>query len=166
MYRAAILAAVFAAGSAHAELHIVFDSGHTVDATQYYAGNIKVDVDKTPPSVPVIPFSDQQRLPIQSEQLRPGPMTVLEVDGLLVPFFIMGMDADSMSWFSQNAEALQGMGASGVVVEAWNLQDWQALKAWAAQRGIALSLLDGDPLAALYRITTYPTVMVQKDNSQ
>lgn len=165
MYRAAILAAVFAAGSAYAELQTVFDTGRTVDATQYYAGKVKADRVRNPPSV-ATDFSDQARLPIQSERLRPGPATVLEVDGLLSPFFIMGMDVDSLRWFFLNAVTLQDMGASGVVVEAWHLQDWQELKAWAAQRGIVLSLLDGDPLASLYSITTYPTVMVQKEATQ
>lgn len=154
-------------------LNVVYDSGKTVDAARYYAGRLRSsETPGTPLSAPPAPAKPQgslnpaDHLPLRTDDLVPGQLEVREVEGLYTPFFVLGMDAQSLGWFEEAADTLAAMNALGFVVEASNRQDWLALKAHAQEHGVQLSLLDGTGLASMYGFATYPTVFVAKEQRQ
>ena len=108
----------------------------------------------------------EQRLPLLPTQLRVGQPALQIVPGLVMPIFVMGMDAVSLSWFSRAAEGLADIGARGLVVQADQLAPWRALQARARDSGIDLSLMDGDSLAQGYALRTYPMVLMSPELAQ
>ena len=152
---------------------VVYDSGRTVDATPFYSKqsiggeNPKVNSSVPPaPTMPSMSLDLADRLPLNSQLLTPGDLTVHDVKGLYTPFFVIGMDQQSLGWFNEALDVLVEMRAIGMVVEASDRDEWLALQAAAAQRGIRLSLLNGDSLATVYQFSTYPAVFVHKDSAQ
>lgn len=149
---------------------VVFDSGRTVDATRYYSRQrFSSESPKNKPTLPSAPaqlalsLDLADRLPLTPQRLKPGTLRVLEVNGLVTPFFVIGMDDQSLEWFSDASDTLSAMHATGLVVEVSDRKAWFALQAHAAQRGIRLSLLNGDALATAYGFATYPTVFMPED---
>lgn len=149
---------------------VVYDSGRTVDATPYYSKQrLSSETPKNASSVPTAPAQPASsldladRLPLRTQRLTPGPLTVHEIKGLVMPFFVIGMDRQSLGWFDDASDTLATMHATGLVIEASDRDAWLALQAQAAQRGIRLSLLNGDALANAYAFTTYPTVFMPED---
>lgn len=150
-------------------LTVVYDSGKSVDATHYYGQRLRSsNTPKNPRTVPPAPTQPLRsvdladNLPLLSQRLRPGPLVVREFEGVTSPFFIIGMDSQSLAWLEDAASVLAEMHAVGFVVQADNRNEWLNLQAFAADRGIRLSLLGGDGLADVYGITTYPSVITGK----
>lgn len=149
---------------------VVYDSGMTVDATPYFSRQrLSRETPKKLPPMPPAPAQPAHslaladRLPLRTQQLKPGPLTVHEIKGLVMPFFVIGMDRQSLDWLYDASDTLAAMHASGIVVEVSDRDAWLALQAEAAQRGIRLSLLNGDSLATVYAFTTYPAVFMPED---
>jgi len=111
----------------------------------------------TPTPLPAA-VSLQSLFPLTSAQLQPSAPTVKLINALYRPFFILGTDEASLAWLQAEAGALKQIHAFGLVVEAPDWAAWLHLKSVAAGEGIALSLLDGDALATVYDVHTYPTL--------
>lgn len=142
---------------------VVFQSSSTVSALPFYSKLKNQDGPGTPlPRVPgeygVTPL--EQRLPLRSARLRPGPPVVKPIQGLYQPLFIMGMDTASLQWFAEAADEISEIKARGIVVQAESLAAWRQLRDLAATQGIPLMLLEGDSLAQGYAITSYPILLV------
>ena len=155
------------------DLSVVYDSGRTVDATRYYAGRMRSS--ETPknmaplPAAPAAPARSldlADNLPLRSAKLQPGQLEVRELEGLYTPFFVLGMDEQSLTWFEEAATTLAAMNATGFIVEAHSRSKWASLQAFARDHGIRVSLLNGDGLAKMYGFRTYPTVFVPPGGGQ
>lgn len=147
-------------------LIVVYDSDKTVDATPYYGKRLRSrETPKKTTAVPPAPAQPPRsadladNLPLVSHRLLPGQLEVKRLSQVTTPFFVMGMDEQSITWLLDAATALVQMNAVGFVVQADNRSDWLELEAFARGSGIQLSLLNGDGLAAMYGITTYPSVI-------
>jgi integrating conjugative element protein (TIGR03765 family) len=156
----------------HAQ-NVVYDSGKTVDATRYYARRLRSGetpgYENTLPPAPARPersLNLANNLPLLSAQLEPGQLEVREVVGLYAPFFVIGMDRQSLGWFEEAADTLAAMNATGFVVQADNRDEWLELKAHAQEHGIKVALLNGNGLAQMYGFNTYPTVFVGRGDAQ
>ena len=152
---------------------VIYDSGKTVDATRYTARRLRSreipgNAIALPPApdTPARSLKLADNLPLQSDQLKPGQLEIREVDGLPVPFFVLGTDPWSLRWFDEAADTLAAMNTIGFVVQATHRKDWLTLKALAQEHGIHVSLLNGNGLAHMYGFTTYPTVLVGTQGAQ
>jgi len=152
---------------------VVYDSGRTVDAVPYFSRQrLSSETQKKSSTVPPAPkrpaysLDLADHLPLTSKLLRPGELTVHPIKGLYTPFFVIGMDRQSLGWFNEALDTLVQMRARGIVVEASDRDAWRSLQAEAAARGIRLSLLNGDSLASVYAFTTYPAVFVREGFEQ
>lgn len=150
-------------------LTVVYDSGETIDAVRFYNKRLREDdesklIESVPPAPirPPNPVSMEERLPLVSQKLKPGRASILEFQNVHAPFFIMGMDRQSLNWFEEAVSTLHGMGAVGFVVEASNKSDWLHLERFAKNNGVKVSLLNGSSLASMYGITTYPSVIINQ----
>lgn len=152
---------------------VVYDSGRTVDAAQYFSRQRLSDENplgnRDVPPAPTVPSRSldlADHLPLTSQLLSPGELTIHPVKGLYTPFFVIGMDRQSLGWFNEALDTLVEMHATGIVVEASDPDAWRSLQAQAAERGIRLSLLNGDSLASVYEFTTYPAVFLREGSEQ
>ena len=141
---------------------VVYEGRNTIPAHPYYRRLKRKDAAGTRVAVPdgvgVRPL--EQRLPLSSTRLAPGPPGVHTAAGLFTPIFVMGMDEASLTWFALAAAGLADIGARGVVVQANRLDHWRALQQQARTIGIELMLMQGDSLAQGYGIRTYPVVLM------
>jgi integrating conjugative element protein (TIGR03765 family) len=85
---------------------------------------------------------------------------------LYTPFFVLGMDEQSLTWFEDAVSALAEMNATGFIVQAHSRHKWASLQAYARDHGITVSLLNGDGLARMYGFSTYPTVFIPREGGQ
>jgi len=152
-------------------ISVIYDSGKTVDAKTYYR---KLDAKEAQAksafhstrnlSVPKVrdegPITQERLFPLVSKTLRPGEPIGITSPHIYRPFFIIGMDSGSIEWMRSNYEAFAERNAYGVVVEANDWQEWQLLKIEALKAGISLSILSGDALSGIYKITTYPVFVM------
>jgi integrating conjugative element protein (TIGR03765 family) len=160
--------------SAHQHAHgitVIYDAGKTVDATHYYKRLTvqALQAERSFSSGPTIavptadiegPVSLEQWFPLVSHTLRVGTPIHITAPHVYKPFFIIGMDSDSIAWMRRHYKTLAARQAQGVVVEASDWKKWLALKSEALREGITLSLLRGDGLAEMYNVSTYPVFVV------
>lgn len=151
-------------------LTVVYDSGNTIDATPYYGKRLRSSeisnggtVVPTAPIAPARSVDIADNLPLVSQRLSPGQLSVKQFEGVTTPFFVMGMDEQSLTWLEDAATVLVGLNAVGFVVQADNRKDWLQLERFASDHGIRLSLLNGDSLARKYGLTTYPSVITGRE---
>jgi len=140
---------------------VVYD-GHSAVSARPYLQRIQTTIPGSTVSMPdgTDHLSLEDRLPLTTRLLTPGPAHLKTIPGLVTPLFIMGMDPASLAWFAQAADGLVEIGARGIVVQASTQADWRHLHRTARDVGIDLMLLAGDALAQGYGITTYPVVLI------
>lgn len=97
-------------------------------------------------------------LPVRSAQLTPGyvPPRTLNLPGF-TPLFLVGEDAASLEWLSQHAEALKGMGASGMVVEVTDVLALKRIQDTAPE--LSLWPVSGDDIAKRLELEHYPVLI-------
>ena len=151
---------------------VLHDAGNTIPAAPYLRHIANADskrsnarsraqallADST--SAAAEPISLAAFFPIRSERLRPGSPSRKRIAKLPIPLFVIGMDAASLSWFEASIDELRALGAQGVVVEAENYADFDALRRRALSRGVVLDVTPGDAIADGFNIDSYPTVLV------
>lgn len=103
--------------------------------------------------------SGQDFLPLVSHQMQPGTPEHRVVDGLYQAFFMIGMDSASLTWLRQHYQDLARIGASGMVVQADDWAQWEALHREALGQGVALGLMPADGVARSYGFTHYPVLV-------
>jgi len=147
-------AALAAPGSA--TLIVVRDVGG-VSALPYYAP-LSVDAQVAQPVPGEAPATSLDPFPVHSSQLSPGPVVPrpLDIAGF-APIFLIGDDAFSRRWLSEQAPRLRDLHATGFVVEVLSRSAFESLQRLAP--GIPLSPASGDDLAQRLKIEHYPVLM-------
>ncbi len=101
------------------------------------------------------------RLPIESKRLTPAEPSVVDVERLVTPVFVMGSDVQSIHWLQQNGEVLAALGAMGIVAELRDMSAWREIQALGEHYGLRLNVLNGDAIAEAFNIEHYP-VLIQE----
>ena len=97
-------------------------------------------------------------LPIVTPELTPGTVERRAVRLRLTrPLFIVGDDARSIAWLRQHVDALQQLGAQGLIV---NVTDAAALARLSlAAPGVPMAPVQGSSLARTHGLTHYPVLL-------
>ena len=158
----------------HTDKHQVISidaGGVTVDARLYYADISRANAaaqlsfssikreDIRIPQPELVPMEERDFFPFTSQMLAGRPVTLTQAH-FYTPLFVIGMDEFSVQWFWQNAERLASMKAQGVVIEARRYQDFERLRADAAQSGITLNMMPIDIFPKVYGLQSYPALIV------
>ena len=146
------------ASFAYGELTVIFDNGQARPLSDFLGPLDSVQLDKVPSII------DEQQLgaadvssllPIRSPGLTPGKITPRKHS---VPFahsfFLIGSDTISKRWLIQNREALQRMGAVGLLVDASNIEDLNAIANLAD--GLPITPASGSDIGKALGIRHYP----------
>ncbi len=105
----------------------------------------------------------EEKLPLRSDAIKPGMPRVYTQEDVQGPVFIVGMDPQSMNWLEAMMGTLVDIGASGMVVQADDLNSWLELREAAARAGVALQLFESEKLAELYPIDSYPALILSPE---
>ena len=177
MSRLGFLLAALAGAAVHAQeapapTVVLYDAGNTIPVAPYLR-HIAVAEHKRNQALAsaqaqmaeastgsVEPVSLAAFFPIRSERLQPGPPTRRRVAQLPIPIFVIGMDSVSLQWFEASINELRALGAQGVVVQAENFAEYDALRRQALSRGVVLDVTPGDAIAEGFDIKSYPTLLV------
>ena len=99
-------------------------------------------------------------LPVRSPGLSPGrepPRALPAGTALTGPFFLVGSDRMSAAWLARRREALQALGAVGVLVEADSVADLQRIAQAAGP--VPVMPVSGTDIARLLGIRHYPVLV-------
>ena len=99
-------------------------------------------------------------LPVRSPGLSPGrepPRALPSGTALTGPFFLVGSDRMSAAWLARRREALQALGAVGVLVEADSVADLQRIAQVAGP--VPVMPVSGTDIARLLGIRHYPVLV-------
>jgi integrating conjugative element protein (TIGR03765 family) len=106
-------------------------------------------------------YSLKQYLPIRSPSLTPGLVEVRQTPTrLLQPVFLVGADPKSLEWLEVNRERLRQLNAIGMLVQAENNSELEAVA--AAAQGLPLIPASGEAFAAELPIRHYPVLLTSK----
>ncbi len=103
------------------------------------------------------------RLPIEPTRLTQAEPSVIDVEQLVTPVFIMGSDAQSIDWLQKNGETFRTLGAVGIVAELRDMATWRDIQTLGQRYGLRLHVLNGDAIAEAFNIEHYP-VLIQGVN--
>ena len=141
-----------------AELTVVFDNGQARPLSDFLGPLESDKPDTVPPNSEKSPLGAanvESLLPIRSPGLTPGKITPREHS---VPFahsfFLIGSDAISERWLTENREALKRMGAVGLLVDASSIEDLHAIANLAD--GLPITPASGSDIAKALGIRHYP----------
>ena len=141
-----------------AELTVVFDNGQARPLSDFLGplDSGKADTAPSYPEKPPLGAADvESLLPIRSPGLTPGKITPRKHS---VPFahsfFLIGSDTISKRWLIQNREALQRMGAVGLLVDASSIEDLNAIANLAD--GLPITPASGSDIGKALGIRHYP----------
>ncbi|MFW3895231.1 integrating conjugative element protein [Pseudomonas bharatica] len=97
-------------------------------------------------------------LPVHSKRLTPGEVRrrALELPGM-VPLFLVGADATSLTWLAQHAPALKRLGANGLAVEVADAAALQRIQAVATD--LVIWPVSGDDIAERLELEHYPVLI-------
>lgn len=100
--------------------------------------------------------AEDARLPVTS-QLKPGPVArqAIKPGTLVYPLFVVGDDARSRAWLSDNRAELTRMNALGLVTNIASTKIFRELEALA---GVPLQPVNVDELAAVFHVLHYPFI--------
>ncbi|WP_340614613.1 integrating conjugative element protein [Xenorhabdus thailandensis] len=149
-----------------AELNVIADLGGR-DVSPFYAG---IDAQPDGISAPLQNFSPGQAgeaamLPVKTPELTPGKVASrpLHLPGIGA-LFLIGDDADSRQWLSQNAARFKQLHAVGLVVNVSEIAGLQSL--WALAPDVLLSPASGSELARRLQLRHYPVLITETALSQ
>lgn len=106
-------------------------------------------------------YSLEDRLPIRSGALSVGPPRIVEQEHQR-PVFIVGGDKRSLQWFAEKAPELAQLRATGIVVALESTKEWSDLQAIARRHRLVIHSVNGDAIAEAYKISSYPTVIMDR----
>jgi integrating conjugative element protein (TIGR03765 family) len=143
---------------------VIHEGGPTVPISQYLSSFFEGDRDQRPPSgitappgQPPVPMT----FPVVTRSMVPGRLPAafrLNLKGWLIgPVFFVGADPLSRDWLTRNRDRLTRAGATGVVVNVANLEEFRATQALAPTLPMAPASVEG--LATQLRLRTYPAVI-------
>ncbi|WP_416465170.1 integrating conjugative element protein [Pseudomonas sp. LFS044] len=97
-------------------------------------------------------------LPVHSTRLSPGDVQrrALDLPGI-VPLFLVGADAASLTWLAEQAPALKRLGANGLAVEVADTAALQHIQAVAPE--LTIWPVSGDDIAERLELEHYPVLI-------
>lgn len=156
-----LISFVSVAAAANNELTVVDDLGGS-SATHYYqALNIQDNsrpLKKIP--APIIkPITELSALPIVSKKLSPGKVEprLINANGLIRPFFMVGDDELSIAWLTARASYLTELQAVGLVVNVKQASHFNQLKRLVPT--ILMLPTSGDDIADRLNLSHYPVLI-------
>jgi len=152
---------------------VLYDAGATISAAPYLRHIERAEAKRddaindaqallNAANIDPQPVSLEAFFPFRSELLKPAMPSQRQIDQLISPLFVIGMDAASLRWLEDSFEQLKAMGAQGLVVQAESFSDFDALQRRALARGIMIDVAPGDALAEGFGIHSYPVLLVAK----
>ena len=115
----------------------------------------------TPPAVPSGVWDVQALLPIRSPGLTPGPVTSRSHTlPVTQPLFLIGADDLSKAWLARHRRQLEALGAVGLLVEADEVADLDAIATLAGELPIVPA--SGADIAQSLGLTHYPVCITGK----
>ena len=142
---------------AHARepLTVIYDSGDTLPLEPYLPKRALQEKVTTQKKNGQLPF----KLPITTPSMQPGKVTVTPkaLRYLQQPLFLVGADQVSRDWLAERRERLIQLGAVGLLVEAKDRQEVEAVLAIA--EGLRLVPASAEGFAAKLGLTHYPILL-------
>ena len=142
---------------AHARepLTVIYDSGDTLPLEPYLPKRAPQEKTTTRDAKRQLPFN----LPITTPSMKPGKVTVTpkELRYLQRPLFLVGADQISRGWLIEKREQLIRIGAVGLLVEAKDRQEIEAVLAIA--EGLRLVPASAEGFATKLGLSHYPILL-------
>jgi integrating conjugative element protein (TIGR03765 family) len=154
--------AVGLVSSTQAELTVLYDSGRSWPIDRYLepivSGRAEDPATGKPPEEQVAAVDLEALLPVRSPSLSPGPVMAREFDTPVpLAFFMIGSDARSLDWLATHRDYLQQQGAVGLLVDAGNKEDLEAVARVA--QGLPMTPASGEDIARVLGIRHYPVAI-------
>lgn len=142
---------------AHAKesLIVIYDSGNTLPLEPYLPKRAPQEKATTQDAKRQLPFN----LPITTPSMQPGKVTVTPkaLRYLQRPLFLVGADQLSRDWMIEKREQLIRIGAVGLLVEAKDRQEIEAVLAIA--EGLRLVPASAEGFATKLGLSHYPILL-------
>jgi integrating conjugative element protein (TIGR03765 family) len=142
---------------AHARepLTVIYDSGDTLPLEPYLPKRAPQEKVTTQKKNGQLPFN----LPITTPSMQPGKVTASPkaLRYLQQPLFLVGADQISRDWLAERRDQLIQLGAVGLLVEAKDRQEVEAVLAIA--EGLRLVPASAEGFAAKLGLTHYPILL-------
>ncbi|MBC8946543.1 integrating conjugative element protein [Xenorhabdus indica] len=150
----------------HAELNVIADLGGK-DASLFYESINAQPDHRSAQSYHFLSevTGEAAMLPVNTPELTPGKVVnrSLQLPGMGA-LFLIGDDADSRRWLSQNTTRLKTLHAVGLVVNVSEMAGLQSLRALAPD--VLLSPASGSELARRLQLRHYPVLITETALSQ
>lgn len=157
--------ALLLASSAVAGLEVLYDSGESWPIDRYLEP-LLLDADKSSATQPQLVPPElganylDELLPIRSPGLTLGPVTTRRLEiPIPVAFFMIGSDEKSLAWLARYRRDLREAGAVGLLVEATDENDLNAVATVA--EGLPITPGGGDDIARALGIEHYPFAITE-----
>ena len=136
-------------------LTVIYDSGDTMPLEPYLPKRAPQEKENAQNTQRQLPFS----LPITTPSMQPGKVTATPkaLRYLQRPLFLVGADQASRDWLAGRREQLIRLGAVGLLVEAKDRQEIEAVLAIA--EGLRLVPASAEGFAAELGLSHYPILL-------
>ena len=153
-----VLMAIIPASEA---LTVIYDSGNTQPMSRYLPQRFEQGHTKKPRQSVFIKKqkTSAYALPITTPSLSPGVVTASPkaLRYLQPPLFLVGSDARSKKWLIEKREQLMQLGAVGLLIQAKDKKDVEAMLILA--QGLRLVPASAEGFAAELGLTHYPILL-------
>lgn len=164
-FRLSVLLLALAVDASHGQT-VIYDSGNTYSIAPYVPARVDSNIvraapDTIPPRLPEATATPFQ-LPITTPAMQPGIVTLTPkaLRYLQQPLFLVGSDPQSRAWLAARRERLIEIGAVGLLIQAEDLQDVEAMLDIAS--GLRLVPASAQGFADTLGLRHYP-VLLSKD---
>lgn len=155
------VASITSISQAENQLIVVSDQGGSSALPYYKTLNIQDNSRslKKIPAVKIHPITAMDTLPIVSNKLSPGKVEtkVINANGLIRPFFMIGDDDLSVTWLKQRAPALEKLQAVGLVVNVKSSSNFNNLQKLVPS--LMILPTSGDDIADRLGLSHYPVLV-------
>ena len=142
-------------------LIVIYDSGHTQPLSKYAPNRVEKDKNEnvTESTITKRNVQSAYALPITTPSLTPGVVTASPsaLRYLQQPLFLVGSDARSKNWLTEMREQLMKLGAIGLLIQAKDKKDVEAMLALA--QGLPLVPASAEGFTAELGLTHYPILL-------
>ena len=136
-------------------LTVIYDSGDTLPLEPYLPKRAPQEKTTTQDANRQLPF----KLPITTPSMQPGKVTVTPkaLRYLQRPLFLLGSDQKSRDWLAEKRELLIRIGAVGLLIEARDRQEIEAVLTIA--EGLRLVPASAEGFATKLGLSHYPILL-------
>lgn len=143
------------------QLTVIADHSSSSALKYYQSLNVQNNLRpvKKIPALNIKPITEAAMLPIVSDRLTPGKVEprVINANGLIRPFFMIGDDDLSISWLKERVVALEKLQAVGLVVNVKTNSNLNQLKKLAPN--LMILPVSGDDIADRLALSHYPVLI-------